>query len=435
MFPFICVAALMIILSDHVASQSVCRPTPPDLFGPYYRPNPQKLLRQSSIHRIHSLHMFGTVLSDDCMTPLPNMVIEIWQADPRGSYWNAPDLRGYIVTDRTGRYEFTTVYPGSYRERSGFRPAHIHFYIPERNGHVGVVTQMYFAGDPYLGRNDSCGVCNSEQRDLQSVKSKDTCDVCMDRIQFDFILSKGTGLSVLTRDGPRVIRSQPETRRSELNRGEEKRRRLRAAYSRSANVGTDRLRITPEFEARRAISRVRLRREGEEIRHITDRPGNRSEEISRAINRPRYRRENELYRAVDRISYRAFDRYVTDQIYRNRDRLGYGREEEILRVNDRPRYRRAEDIRRPIDRPRYRREEELYRAIDRARYVKEERHRHSDKPLYRRNEETLIAIDRPRYRRVAEIRHRRGYRERSLPRDWHNVLLQRSSRRNIYYIF
>ena len=429
MFSFISVVALAVFLSDHVASQSVCRPTPPDLFGPYYRPNPQKLLRQSSIHRIHSLHMFGSVLSDDCRTPLPNMVIEIWQADPRGSYWNAPDLRGYIVTDRAGRYEFTTVYPGSYRERGGFRPAHIHFYIPERNGHVGVVTQMYFAGDPYLGRNDSCGVCNSEQRDLQSVKLSDTCDVCMDRIQFDFILSKGTGLSVLTRDGPRVIRSQPETRQFELNRGEERRRRLRAAYSRSANVGTDRVRITPEFEARRAISRVRLRREEEEIRRKTDRPRNRSEEISRAIDRPRFRRENELYRAVDRT------RYVTDQIYRNDDRLGYGREEEILRPNDRPRYRRAEDIRRTMDRPRYRREEEIYRAIDRPRYVKEGIHHRSDLTRYRRNEEILLAIDRPRYRRVAKIRHRRGYRERSIPRDLHDVFLQRSSRRNMYYIF
>ena len=42
------------------------------------------------------------------------------------------------------------------------RPRHIHLRA-SADGHVGVVTQIYFGGDPYLGDKDTaCGFCKSD---------------------------------------------------------------------------------------------------------------------------------------------------------------------------------------------------------------------------------------------------------------------------------
>jgi len=67
----------------------------------------------------------GTVLSDDCRTPLPGTMIEIWQADDNGHYDKkrpgdfleaSPPfhLRGTMKADAQGRYEIQTVIPGAY---------------------------------------------------------------------------------------------------------------------------------------------------------------------------------------------------------------------------------------------------------------------------------------------------------------------------------
>jgi len=70
-------------------------------------------------------------------TPIANAKIEIWQADSSGSYhpngngdvakYKAQDiaLRGYVTTDESGAYHFTTIYPGEYTGRT----RHIHFKI------------------------------------------------------------------------------------------------------------------------------------------------------------------------------------------------------------------------------------------------------------------------------------------------------------------
>jgi protocatechuate 3,4-dioxygenase beta subunit len=103
----------------------------------------------------------GRVLDSDGR-PVPQTLVEIWQANAGGRYrhvvdnWPSPvdpnfSGLGRCVTDDQGRYEFTTIRPGAYPWRNhdnAWRPAHIHFSLFGRAFTQRLVTQMYFAGDP-----------------------------------------------------------------------------------------------------------------------------------------------------------------------------------------------------------------------------------------------------------------------------------------------
>jgi protocatechuate 3,4-dioxygenase, beta subunit len=105
----------------------------------------------------------GRVLDDDGR-PVPDTLIEIWQANAAGRYehrvdqWDAPldpnfTGAGRTMTDGEGRYSFTTIRPGAYPWRNhhnAWRPAHIHFSLFGQAFITRLVTQMYFPGDPLL---------------------------------------------------------------------------------------------------------------------------------------------------------------------------------------------------------------------------------------------------------------------------------------------
>jgi protocatechuate 3,4-dioxygenase beta subunit len=103
----------------------------------------------------------GRVL-DSGGRPVPDTLIEIWQANASGRYAHgvddhpAPldpnfDGAGRCLTDSLGRYRFVTIKPGAYPWRNhhnAWRPAHIHFSLLGRAFTQRLVTQMYFPGDP-----------------------------------------------------------------------------------------------------------------------------------------------------------------------------------------------------------------------------------------------------------------------------------------------
>src|SRR5262245_55647636 len=105
----------------------------------------------------------GRVLDEDDR-PVPQTLIEIWQANAAGRYahtsdqWDAPldpnfTGGGRALTDSEGRYTFVTVRPGAYPWRNhhnAWRPAHIHFSLFGQAFLNRLVTQMYFPGDPLL---------------------------------------------------------------------------------------------------------------------------------------------------------------------------------------------------------------------------------------------------------------------------------------------
>jgi protocatechuate 3,4-dioxygenase beta subunit len=135
----------------------------------------------------------GHVLQEDCQTGISGTVVELWQADVDGTYHGA-DCRGYITTDQNGLYEFSTVHPGRYaidHKEQLFRPRHIHFKVHGGSYHVGVVTQMYFTGDPYLGEKDACQECSSGKKELRT-KPRLFCDnhLCIAIVKFDIVLRR-----------------------------------------------------------------------------------------------------------------------------------------------------------------------------------------------------------------------------------------------------
>lgn len=103
----------------------------------------------------------GRVLDSDGR-PVPNTLVEVWQANASGRYAHAADQHpapldpnftgaGRCLTDAAGRYRFCTIKPGAYPWRNhpnAWRPAHIHFSVFGTAFTQRLVTQMYFPGDP-----------------------------------------------------------------------------------------------------------------------------------------------------------------------------------------------------------------------------------------------------------------------------------------------
>jgi protocatechuate 3,4-dioxygenase beta subunit len=105
----------------------------------------------------------GRVMDEDGR-PIPDTLIEVWQANSSGRYIHVVDQHpapldpnfsggGRCVTDREGRYRFVTIKPGAYPWRNhpnAWRPAHIHMSLFGPTFLTRLITQMYFPGDPLI---------------------------------------------------------------------------------------------------------------------------------------------------------------------------------------------------------------------------------------------------------------------------------------------
>lgn len=85
-------------------------------------------------------------VSGSSCTALAGAIVDVWQCDALGVYSDVTDrtkfLRGYQMTDVTGKAAFTTVWPGWYPGRA----VHIHFKIraAAANGRVADFTSQLF---------------------------------------------------------------------------------------------------------------------------------------------------------------------------------------------------------------------------------------------------------------------------------------------------
>jgi protocatechuate 3,4-dioxygenase beta subunit len=103
-------------------------------------------------------------IMDELGRPVPNTLIEVWQANAAGRYRHRND--GYLapldphfggcgrcLSDDDGYYYFRSVRPGPYpwpNSTNSWRPAHIHFSLSGASFAQRLITQMYFEGDPLI---------------------------------------------------------------------------------------------------------------------------------------------------------------------------------------------------------------------------------------------------------------------------------------------
>jgi protocatechuate 3,4-dioxygenase beta subunit len=138
-----------------------------ELTGPVYghdkvRDGDNDLTRQHAGEPLgERIIVTGRVLDEDGR-PVPNALVELWQANAAGRYVHTRDQHpapldpnftgaGRAITGEDGRYRFLTVKPGAYPWRNhhnAWRPAHIHFSVFGHSFLSRLVTQMYFPGDP-----------------------------------------------------------------------------------------------------------------------------------------------------------------------------------------------------------------------------------------------------------------------------------------------
>jgi len=94
-------------------------------------------------HTEGAIALFGYVLDGEG-APVPDAVVETWQAGPDGSF--GPDFRGFgrAPTHGNGRWEITTVKPGRVDDRQA---PHIDVSVLARGLLNRVITRIYFADE------------------------------------------------------------------------------------------------------------------------------------------------------------------------------------------------------------------------------------------------------------------------------------------------
>lgn len=154
---FSVLASRLAIASPHV--------TPPQTPGPFY-PLAKPLDSDADLSLIKGangpakgdvIEVSGRVLSAR-KGPLPDSLVELWQADSRG-YYNHPreprraerdaNFQGYgaVRTGPDGVFRFRTIKPRYYDTGFGLRTPHIHFRVVTK-GALTLATQMYFPDEP-----------------------------------------------------------------------------------------------------------------------------------------------------------------------------------------------------------------------------------------------------------------------------------------------
>ena len=138
-------ASILPFLPFRISAKDDCTTTD-DILGPYFiegAPNISTIA--PIIDTVSRLFITGTVYAKDCITPIPNALIDIWQANDAGAYEDV-DYRGKLYTDEAGNYAFESIQPGKYLNGSYYRPSHIHYKVQYLNN-PALVTQLYFEGD------------------------------------------------------------------------------------------------------------------------------------------------------------------------------------------------------------------------------------------------------------------------------------------------
>lgn len=95
----------------------------------------------------------GRIYAADGVTPLEGLTLYLYHTDARGYYSETdgrggppqPRIKGRVVTDREGRYEFRSIKPAPYP--GGTNPAHVHASVSGRGRAERWIHEYWFADD------------------------------------------------------------------------------------------------------------------------------------------------------------------------------------------------------------------------------------------------------------------------------------------------
>ena len=118
----------------------------------------------------------GRMLDGDGQ-PVPDGLVEIWQANAHGKYAHPEDdqnksletgFRGYgrVMTDDQGRFQFTTIKPGSVPAPDGKTQApHIAVSVFARGLEKRLVTRIYFPDEPSNSSDFALNLVEPQRRE------------------------------------------------------------------------------------------------------------------------------------------------------------------------------------------------------------------------------------------------------------------------------
>jgi protocatechuate 3,4-dioxygenase alpha subunit len=116
------------------------------------------------------------VLTDGGGEPIPDALVEIWQADAAGRYAHPADPRhdaadpsfcgyGWQHTGESGRFTFHTIRPGAVAGPSGqLQAPHILVSVMARGILTRFVTRLYFEGEPANDRDPTLALVPAARR-------------------------------------------------------------------------------------------------------------------------------------------------------------------------------------------------------------------------------------------------------------------------------
>jgi hydroxyquinol 1,2-dioxygenase len=156
--------------------------TEPTVFGPFFLENAPEFELGADVANGavgEPCLVRGTVKSLDG-TPIPNALINVWQADADGNYdvqyahLAHPQARGILHADGAGNFHFKTILAEAYpipsdgpvgrmlaaTQNHPWRPAHLHFMV-DAPGYERLITHVFRDHDQYLDSDVVFGVRQS----------------------------------------------------------------------------------------------------------------------------------------------------------------------------------------------------------------------------------------------------------------------------------